>query len=168
MKKLFLLLSILTLFIFISCGKSEKEYFESGNKFLSENKISDAISNYEKLIEKYPNSTYATEALYRLGNIYQNKLVPNISNEEAMKKAISYYEKIIAQNKKDKFAPKALFMIGFIQANELKNYDEATKTYKKFLSDYPDNELTKAAQDELDYMGLSPEEIIAKKNISNK
>ncbi len=167
MKKLLFLLPVLTFFIFISCGKSEKDYLELGNKALSENKITDAISNYEKLIEKYPYNNYTTEALFQLGNIYQNKLVTNISNEESMKKAIGYYEKII-NNKEDKYAPQALFMIGFIQANELRDYESATKTYKIFLSDYPKDELAKAAQDELDFMGLSPEEIITKKNTSTK
>lgn len=59
-------------------------------------------------------------------------------------------------------------MAGFINANELQNYDEATKLYKQFLVEYPNDELAASAQAELDNMGLSPEEILMKNMAKEK
>ena len=53
-------------------------------------------------------------------------------------------------------------MSGYIQANTLGKYNEATITYKKFLEIYPNSKFADDARSELDNMGLSPEEIIAK------
>jgi len=49
-----------------------------------------------------------------------------------------------------------------VLTNNLGKYNEATITYQKFLQTFPNNELADDAKVELDNMGLSPEEIIAK------
>jgi hypothetical protein len=59
-------------------------------------------------------------------------------------------------------------MAGFINANELQNYDEATRLYKQFLQEYPNDELASSAQAELDNMGLTPEEILMKNMAKEK
>jgi TolA-binding protein len=64
-------------------------------------------------------------------------------------------------------APMGLFMAGFVEANELNDYDAATKTYNLFLETFPDHELATSAKEELDNMGLTPEEIL-KKNITRE
>jgi TolA-binding protein len=57
-------------------------------------------------------------------------------------------------------APKSLFMSGFILANDLMLYDKATSSYNLFLEKYPSHPLAVSAKEELDNMGLSPEEIL--------
>jgi hypothetical protein len=58
-------------------------------------------------------------------------------------------------------------MAGFVEANELQNYEAATETYNLFLKTFPDHELATSAKEELDNMGLTPEEIL-KKNIARE
>ena len=60
-----------------------------------------------------------------------------------------------------------LFMAGFVQANDLHDYDAASETYNLFLKTYPDHELATSAKEELDNMGLTPEEIL-KKNLARE
>jgi len=79
-----------------------------------------------------------------------------------MNKSIESFKKIFEKYPQNKYAPVSLFMSGFVQANELQNYDEATKAYNLFLQKYPDHELAKSAKEELDNMGLSPEDILKK------
>ena len=51
-------------------------------------------------------------------------------------------------------------MAGYILANDLQKYDDATKSYKLFIEKYPGHPLASSAKQELDNMGLSPEEIL--------
>ena len=53
-------------------------------------------------------------------------------------------------------------MAGFVQSNELHDYDGATETYNSFLKVFPDHELAASAKEELNNMGLTPEEILEK------
>jgi TolA-binding protein len=122
---------------------------------------------FEELTNEYPESNLAPEALSQLASIYQGKRVKSISESESLQKAISYFKKIHDEYPKSEYAPTGLFMAGFINANELKNYDEATKLFKQFLNEYPDNDLTASAQAELDNMGLTPDEIL-KKSVANE
>jgi hypothetical protein len=54
-------------------------------------------------------------------------------------------------------------MSGFILANDLKSYNEATASFSLFLQKFPNNELASSAREELENMGLTPEEILQKK-----
>jgi TolA-binding protein len=85
-----------------------------------------------------------------------------------LEKAIELFKKLYNEYPKSSFAPSGLFMAGFINANELKNYNEATRLYKQFLMEYPDDELAASAQAELENMGLTPEEILMKNMAKGK
>ena len=58
-------------------------------------------------------------------------------------------------------------MIGFIQANKLNQLDSARVSYTKFLELYPDTEMATSAESELENLGLTPDEILAKKIENN-
>jgi len=167
MKKIFLL--FVSLLIMTGCSKkSEQGYIETAKKNIDENKIAEAIVNYETLIKDYPESQLAPEAMYQMGSLYQNKRVPNLKENESFLKAVQIYKNIHEKYSKSKQAVSALFMAGFIQANDLRNYDEATATYNLFLQKYPNSELVTAVKDELENMGLSPDQILKKKEIPSK
>ncbi|MBN2570730.1 MAG: tetratricopeptide repeat protein [Ignavibacteriales bacterium] len=147
--------------LFISCGgKSEEEYFESANKLILEGSISEAITEYENMINEFPEGQFVTQALFQIGTLYQNKQIKNLEATESLQKAIEYYEKIYNEYSESVEAPKGLFMIGFIQANELFNLDAAKESYSLFLQKYPDHELAVSAQGELEMLGKTPEEIL--------
>ncbi len=89
-------------------GATDGEMFAQANQFQVEGKYEEAISEYNKLIEKYSDSSYG---------------------------------------------PQAQFMIGFIYANELEDQEKATEAYEKFLKIYPDHEMAKDANWELEHLG---------------
>ncbi len=129
--------------------------------------ISEAINNYESVVQEFPDSPQAPDALFQVATLYQNKMVKNISDIESYKKAEETFREVYNKYPDDKKAPMALFLSGFILANDLKNYQSATSTYNLFLEKYPKHELASSAKEELSNMGLSPDQILQKKTQKN-
>lgn len=161
----------LSLFILLLAGCSDKktagELLTEGNKYTSEENSSEAVVTYETLIKEYPTDKLAPEAIVRLAAIYQNKLVKNISETESLNKSIGLFKSIYEKYPKSEQAATGIFMAGFVEANELHDYDAATKTYNSFIKLFPSHELITSAKEELDNMGLTPEEIL-QKNIARQ
>lgn len=155
---------ILIAFIFISCSnkKSDEEFFSEAKTNTEKGKIPEAVASYEELLKEYPDSKAAPEALRNLAAIYQNKLVKSISETESLQEAAKLFRQIYDEYPESEFAPMGLFMAGFVLANELNMYNEATETYNLFMEAFPDHELAASAKEELDNMGLTPEEILRK------
>ena len=157
MKK-YLLLVIMALLI-ISCSKtSDKEYLDQAKKLLDEKKTTEAVTSLETLVNEYPESEIAPQALVQLAQIYQNQLDKNIKPKESFEKAEEYFMQVYEKYPDSEEAPKALLMSGFILANDLQNYDKATASYNLFLEKYPLHPLAVSAKEELDNVGLTPEE----------
>lgn len=155
-------LILLALIVGCSAKKTDKELFNEAQKNLKEDKIPEAVQAFDELVNEYSESNFAPEALSQLATIYQNKQVKSLSESENLQKAVEAFKKIHENYPQSEYAPTGLFMAGFINANELQNYDEATKLYEQFLKEYPDHELVPSAQAELNFMGMSPEDIIEK------
>jgi TolA-binding protein len=167
MKQLISLLAAVILFA--GCNnKSADTYMKQAKAAIEQKKITDAVKAYELLVSEFPKDSLAPEALYQLGSLYQNKMVPGIKENESIDKAISTFKSVFDKYPDSKQAPVSLFMAGFLQANELKRYSDATTTYNTFLQKYPKNDMAQAAKDELEYMGLTPEQILEKKSMTSK
>ena len=95
-------------------------------------------------------------------------MVKNIKPKESFNRAQEYFMQVFEKYPESDEAPKSLFLSGFIFANNLNNYDEATSRFKLFLNKYPSHSLAPAAQQELDNMGLSPEEILKRTETAKK
>ncbi len=162
MKKIFYFL-LLGLVLNSCSTKKDTDYKTAAEDHLQKGNVPEAITAYEDLMKEFPESKLAPEAQYKIATIYQNKLVKNLSDKESLRKAAETFKLVYEKYPESKEAPMALFMSAFIQANELKQFDEATKTYNLFLAKYPNHELTSSAREELENMGLSPEEILRKK-----
>jgi TolA-binding protein len=156
----------LSLFLLVLAGCGDKktavELLTEGQKYTSEENLPEAVLSYETLIKDYPEDELAPEATVRLASIYQNKLVKNISENESLLKSLELFKSIYEKFPLSDQAPMGLFMAGFVQANELHDFDGATETYNLFLKDFPDHELAASAKEELENMGLSPEEVLQK------
>lgn len=158
------LLLIVIGILFVQCsGKNDQEYYESAMELIKENKFDEAINEFSLLIKDYPISHLVGDAYFEMGKIYHGKMIKSLSEIESLEQAVEYYGLVANKFPDSPNAPKSLFMVGFIQANELRQLDKAKQTYNKFIEKYPDNELAKSAQIELDNLGLSPEEILMKK-----
>jgi TolA-binding protein len=73
--------------------------------------------------------------------------------------AIDAYQEIVKRFPKSTQAPQCQFMVGYLYANHLKNEDMARKAYQTFIRDYPEHELIKDAQWELDHLGKDVNQI---------
>lgn len=161
MKKNFLFLFIPLLII--SCSKtSDQDYFDQGSKYLKENKINEALKSFETLLAEYPNSKIAPKTLVQIAAMYQNNLIKEVKMLESFNKAQEYFMQVYEKYPDSEEAPNSLFMSGYILANNLMKFDDATARFKLFLEKYPSHQLAFSAKQELDNMGLSPEEILKK------
>jgi len=159
MKK-YLFLVFIPLFL-IACSKTtDQEYLDQANRFLKENKINEAITSFESLVNDYPESDIAAKAIVQLAGIYQNQMVKELKTSESFDRAQKYFFQVYEKYPDSKEAPQSLFLSGFILANDLKNFDKATLHYKLFIEKYPSHPLAVSAKEELDNMGLAPEEIL--------
>ena len=159
MKK-YLSLFFLSLFL-IACSKtSDQEYLTQAEKSLKEKNIDQAVTDLESLVKEYPESELSPKALVQLAGIFQNQLVKNLKPTESLDRAQKYYLQVYEKYPESEEAPKSLFMAGYILANDLQKFDDATKNYNLFLQKYPSHPLAVSAKEELDNMGLSPEEIL--------
>ncbi len=158
-----------SMILFVSCSsdKTAEDYYKDAQKYSQERKIPEAVNAYETLLMEFPDDTLAPVATAELAAIYQNKMVKNLSEKESIQKAVELYKSIYQKYPESDEAPMGLFMAGFLQANELKDFNAATETYNFFLEKFPNHELATSAKEELDNMGLSPEEIL-KKNLAEK
>jgi TolA-binding protein len=162
MKRLFLF--VISAFLLIGCSsKTAEEYKNTAEEHLKNNDITLAVETYENLIKEHPDSEFATEAMYKLGSLYQNKMLTDMSPSQSLEKAADTFKKLQENYPKDSRAPMALFMAAYIKANELRKYQEATELYNLFLKKYPKHELASSAAQELEIMGLSPEDVLKQK-----
>lgn len=163
-KYLFLFVIILSQF---GCSKkSDEDYMKLADSGIKQNNIPQAVEAYQNLINNYPESPKAPEAMFQLATLYQNKMVKGVQGDSSLITAINLFKNVSDKYPQSNIAPKSLFMSGFILANDLHDYKTATSVFNLFLQKYPDNELAISAKEEIDNMGLSPEEVMQKKKDS--
>ena len=166
MKKISLI--VLLTFLIFSCSKTtDKEYLDLSQKLIKEKNATEAITNLNTLLKEYPESKLAPKALVHLASIYQNLMVKDISEEESYNQAQKYFREVFDKYPNSEDAPNSLFMSSFILSNNLQKFDEATVSYKLFIEKFPDNPLAVSAKQELDNMGISPEDILKKNEVAN-
>ena len=164
--KLFYVAVISVLFL-IGCAKSpEKDYLKSADENLTKGNVKEAVKDLENFINEFKDSVKTPEALNKLALIYQNKIA-GIPEKESLEKAVKLYRQVYDEYPSSSQAPTSLFMAGFILANELNKLHPAEMTYKLFLEKFPNHELSSSAKEELNNLGLSPEEILKKKTTPN-
>ena len=164
----FIVLILFTVLIVIGCSKkSGEDYLKSAEENMKNNKLQEAVADYENFVKENPQNEKAPDALSKLASIYQSKMLKNISDRESFEKAANYYKKVFDDYPSSKQAPASLFMSAFVLANELKKYHLAEVTYHLFLQKFQNHELANSAREELENLGLSPEEILKKKNSPN-
>ena len=168
MKNILFLLALSVLLFGCAKKKQAVEYMKEAKAGIEQKKIPETVKAYETLLSQFPDDSLAPIALYQLATLYQNKMVPNFKEIESLEKAVTLFKSVFDKYPESKQAPVSLFMAGFIQGNDLKKYQEATATYTLFLQKYPQSDMAPAAKDEIDNMGLTPEQIIAKKELFSK
>ncbi|HLF20315.1 MAG TPA: tetratricopeptide repeat protein [Bacteroidota bacterium] len=148
---LFIPVLIITL---IGCSKKTDEQLMQ--KAVEEHKsdnVEEALLAYQEVVDEFPKSPRAPEALYAMGTIFHDK-------KHDSRKSVDILRKLVAEFPEHATCSNALFLTGFIYNNELKNYDSAKVAYEDFLKRFPTSPLVADARFELDNLGRDPAEII--------
>ena len=166
MKSIFVL--IISALVLTGCSKkTDKDYLKSAEENLKNNKVQEAVADLEEFLKDNKDSEKAPEALTKLASIYQNKMVKNLSEKETLEKAVKIYRQVFDEYPQSTQAPTSLFMSAFILANELQKFHPAEMSYRLFLQKFPNHELANSAREELNNLGLTPEEILKRKSTPN-
>lgn len=151
------------LLIFNCSGKNAEDYYNAGITSIKNADYGEALNEFQLLVKEYPDNDLAVNAYFEMGKLFHGKLIDDFSNYEASEEAVNYYKIVAEKFPNSSLAPNSLFMVGFIQANEMNKLKEARETYTKFIEKYPNNELAKSAEAELENLGIPAEKILMKK-----
>lgn len=163
----------LALLVFLSlsaCRKSTEQRIqekEEALRQLHETRGADAITRekqlfgelsqlYESLASEQPGSAAAQEALVKASTMY-------ISLEQ-YDKAVEILDKAMSQNGESDPTAVALFQKAFVLNNYLKDLPKAEAVYREFIQRFPEHPLRADAENELEFLGLSPEEILRRRS----
>ena len=85
----------------------------------------------------------------------------NVQMKNAQKSA-ELCDKLLAMYPESKWAPRSLFLLGsFVYNDQLNDTAQAHATFQKLIDTYPDSDLVDDARKSIEYLGLSPEEIMS-------
>lgn len=97
------------------------------------------IETFETFLKDYPDSTYAPEAMYRLGKEYEK-----IGEKD---KALALYEHFIELYPKDKYAADVTMARGRL-LEEMGQHEQAAQQFEKMQQEFPDDPRAQAAGSE--------------------
>jgi outer membrane protein assembly factor BamD (BamD/ComL family) len=148
MRKVSLLIAVISVSALISCSKkmSEEQLYAEAQKFEQGQDADKLIKVYEELVNRFPKSQKADFALYKLALVYQN-------NKQDFKKAVACHERLMKDYPQSNYVSQSHFMSAFIYANDLKDLDKARAAYTSFVEAYPEHELVPSVKWELEHLG---------------
>jgi len=155
MKRLLLIgIAAVAVFTLIAgCAKMpDEKLMVKGKQMESEQKFSEAIASYQKLIEKFPTSALVPEAMYQKALVHANAL-------QEYEAAVSGLNEVLQKYPENRVASRSQFMIGFIFANSVGDTARAGEAYRVFLKKYPNDELKPSVEWELKYLGKDIDDI---------
>ena len=160
MKKLSFLLIIAL--IFIGCNsndpakrieKLEKQAF-STEKAIDPKVASDLVSAYCDFADANPEDAMAPEYLFKAMDVSMNLNEPQ--------RTIYIIDKLLKEYPDFPGTQAALFVKAFIFETRYNNLNMAKKLYEQYLQLYPDGEFANDCRASIEYLGLSPEELVKK------
>lgn len=125
-----------------SVNRSEEGSYESAvNLVLKERNYDAAIPAFEAFVREYPNSSYAANSYYWLGQLYFTK------NETL--KAKAHFERVVSQFSTSSKAPDALAKLAQL-AEKSGDMVAAKQFYQLLVKNYPQSKVAKTAQAKLE------------------
>lgn len=123
----------------------EKEAYDTAFQALKELRYADAAQIFQEFLDQYPNSDYADNAQYWLGESYYVT-----RNYEI---ALGAFENLLDNYPDSSKVPDALLKIGYTHY-ELKNWDQARVALSQVEQQYPDTPLARLAASRLKSMRM--------------
>ena len=152
---------VLFVFIALAAGcqrQSAKEYFELAEQARKSGDAVHALENYRKVVVEFPGDGYAEASQFLVAAILQNDM-------HDYQEAVVAYKRYAELFPDTKQTPLAMFLTGYIYNNDLKMFDSAGAAYGRFLERFPEHEMASSARAEIQYIGRTPEEILAEHGV---
>jgi len=121
----------------------ERKAYDHGLEILKEGRYAEASIAFEGFLKKYPQSSYADNAQYWLGEVFYvtRKFEP----------ALDEFGKVLSQYPDSGKVADARLKMGYIQY-ELKDWAQAREHLEKVVKSYPASTAARLAQERLDRM----------------
>ncbi|MBQ8958227.1 MAG: tetratricopeptide repeat protein [Bacteroidales bacterium] len=132
---------------------AEAELFNE-DKTMNEAVAPKVAEKYSQFAEQNPDNTSAPLWLYHAMEI-------NVQLKNAEKSA-ELCERMLEKFPQSEWAPRSLFLLGsFVYNDQLNDTARAHATLQRLIDTYPDSNLADDAQKSIEYLGLTPEEIMS-------
>ena len=149
----------------LSCGGNEQKltiddmraaqdvlFDENGS--LNEKEAPKVAEKYCQFVKQNPNDTSVVKWLFHAMEI-------NLMLKDS-KKSIEIGNQLLEQYPQSRWAPQTLLTLGsFVYNDQLKDTAQAHIMFQRLINEYPDSDLVDDAQKSIEYLGLSPEEIMS-------
>jgi tol-pal system protein YbgF len=126
-------------------SEAEKEAYDKAFQAMKELRYADAAEDFQSFLNQYPNSEYADNAVYWLGESYYVTRNYDI--------ALEAFERLMHDYPDSPKVPDALLKIGYTHY-ELKQWDKARAALLQVQQDYPDTTLARLAESRLRSMKM--------------
>ena len=159
MKRLLLVLAVIAL-VLAGCNNNdpakrinelEKQVF-STEDVIDPVVASDLVSAYCDFADANPSDAMSPEYLFKAVDVSMNLNEPQ--------RTISIIDRLIADYPDYPRTQAALFVKAFIFETKYNNLDMAKKFYEQYLEQYPDGEFADDCKASIEFLGLSPEELV--------
>jgi len=130
---------------FAASPEAEKAAYDQGFQSLKDLKYADAAEQFTVFVKQYPNSEYADNAQYWLGESYYVTRNYDI--------ALEAFQALLANYPDSPKVPDALLKIGYTHY-ELKQWDQARAALEQVQQQYPDTTLARLAASRLRSMKM--------------
>lgn len=125
-----------------SANMSENDAYDKAvNMVLKDRRYDAAIPEFEAFLQNYPNSGYAPNAHYWLGQL--------LFNNNDLAKAKTHFERVVANFATSNKVPDALLKLGQVAERE-NNKDAALRFYRRLTSEHASATSARLAQERID------------------
>ena len=130
--------------------------YRVGKILEDEGDFTGAFAAFQKMVTKYPSSTYFEQALdeqYRIANLYlagEPQRIWKIPVGPSMDRTVEMYERIIKNAPYGTYAPQCQFNIGRAREQQRK-FTDAVDAYQTVLDNYPTSSVASNAQYQIGY-----------------
>lgn len=132
--------------------KAEATLFNQ-DQSINEAEAPKVAEKYCKFVEQNPDDATADKWLYHALEI-------NILLKDS-NKSIALCDQLVRQYPQSKWTPTGLFLLGsYVYNDQLNDTARAHETFQKVIDNYPESELADDAKKSIEYLGLTPEEIM--------
>jgi len=147
-----------------ACGGKEQKLTQDDLKaaqatlFNEDRSVNEAVApevaeKFCKFVEQNPEDSTAAQWLYHAMEI-------NVFLKDADKCA-EICDKLTANYPETDWAPMSLFLLGsYVYNDQLNDTAQAHAMFQRLIDEYPESELVDDAQKSIEYLGLTPEEIM--------